>query len=169
MENRCSFSSVVTLLVLLSLVGSQQSCNHPKCDPGFILQGCKCVRCPWNTYWLVKQGHAQCERCTTICSAQRHLVEVNKCTYTVNRRCHCQAGFFCASVAQFTCRRCKPCPQGTFSKDSSLSGSCQAYTDCTALGKAVVTKGNRTHDQVCGTLKKMTLSKDKDSLLTMQS
>ncbi|XP_018592051.1 tumor necrosis factor receptor superfamily member 6B-like [Scleropages formosus] len=152
MEKRGSFSLRVTLLMFISLVGSELSGNCPRCDPGFIPQGCKCIRCPKNTYWLMRQGHAFCERCTMVCSAQRHLVEVSACTSTSNRECHCQAGFFCTSAAQYTCRRCKPCPEGTFSNVTSRSKSCQSYTDCTTLGMAVITKGSRTHDQVCGSL-----------------
>ncbi|XP_023697215.1 tumor necrosis factor receptor superfamily member 6B-like [Paramormyrops kingsleyae] len=126
------------------------SLKSTTCTSGLVYRQEKCVPCPPKTYWLMKQGRAQCERCTEVCSGQRHLKQVKACTNSSNRECHCDAGFFCASPAQYTCRRCLPCPPGTFSGTPSRNRFCRSHSKCISADMAVVIEGTATHDQVCG-------------------
>ncbi|XP_048873305.1 tumor necrosis factor receptor superfamily member 6B-like [Brienomyrus brachyistius] len=124
--------------------------NSTTCTSGLVYRQEKCVPCPPRTYWLMKQGRALCERCTEVCSGRRHLKEVKPCKTSSNRECHCDAGFFCASTAQYTCRRCLPCPPGTFSSSPSRNRFCQSHSECTSADMVVVIEGTATYDQVCG-------------------
>ncbi|KAG9334239.1 hypothetical protein JZ751_008386 [Albula glossodonta] len=81
--------------------------------------------------------------------ASRFLMEVKKCTFNFNRECHCEKGYFCEIPIQYTCRRCKPCPEGTFINITSRNERCRQHTDCARLGMMIISKGNRTHDHVC--------------------
>ncbi|KAG7478446.1 hypothetical protein MATL_G00080470 [Megalops atlanticus] len=152
MEYRRCASRSFTLLSLLGLVCcASAECPTSKCAKGLILQACQCVACPKNHYWLERRRVPLCELCTN-CSATPNLTQVLDCGPMQNRKCHCEKGFFCESPAQFTCRRCKPCPPGTFSSGPTLGKTCQSYTDCGSLGLAVLAEGTRTEDRVCASV-----------------
>ncbi|CDQ77973.1 unnamed protein product [Oncorhynchus mykiss] len=116
---------------------------------GFIINKCKCVPCPNGYYWYKLNGHPKCDFCTKACSVDRHLTQVKECRRDSNRECHCVRGFFCASTAQYTCRRCKPCVSGTFSNTANLATSCKPHTVCGHKGMTMVTEGTASQDRVC--------------------
>ncbi|KAJ8371260.1 hypothetical protein SKAU_G00112880 [Synaphobranchus kaupii] len=116
---------------------------------GKISPECKCVPCPPDKYRVVRSGRPRCEFCTQQCRADRHLVQIKDCAVDSNRECYCDRGYFCESAAQYTCRRCHPCPDGTFMDTTSRRSSCKKHTNCASLGMALTSTGNRTHDQVC--------------------
>ncbi|KAJ8400726.1 hypothetical protein AAFF_G00394950 [Aldrovandia affinis] len=120
----------------------------PTCGQGFGQEDCACVPCLRDQYWQVKSRLSYCIRCTEPCSAHRNLKQVIDCGPTQNRVCHCDRGFLCKIKAQFKCRRCEPCPPGTFSNKLSMENFCRPHTDCSGLGLAVISKGNSTHDQL---------------------
>ncbi|XP_066546759.1 tumor necrosis factor receptor superfamily member 8 [Amia ocellicauda] len=129
-----------------------------------------CTPCAQDTFWTIRRGVPVCERCTERCSGDQ--VQVRNCTL-FDRVCQCRSGFFCATPAQNTCRRCqrhktcppgqgavrqgnatqdtqcKSCPAGTFSNISSASQPCLPHTDCAALGRTVLVNGSLTRDSVC--------------------
>ncbi|KAJ8388980.1 hypothetical protein AAFF_G00125410 [Aldrovandia affinis] len=150
MEFRRRLCRSLTLFYLFNLghFGQSSSCsNPPECELG---DPAKCKPCPPNKYCDVKIHNHKCAFCTEHCSAERHLTQVKDCTDYSNRECHCDRGFYCDLPIQFTCRRCKPCHDGSFSSNTSRATSCLNHTNCTSLGLAMISKGNRTHDQVCG-------------------
>ncbi|XP_035243235.1 tumor necrosis factor receptor superfamily member 3 isoform X1 [Anguilla anguilla] len=146
---RCVLASLTLLGLFVPVCSaSLSSCpSPPSCGQGFGLKNCVCVRCLQDHYWVVKSGLTLCARCTEKCSG--YLKEIIPCGPTQNRVCHCDRGFFCESKAQFSCRRCKPCPAQTFSSEISMEESCRPYTDCAGRGLAVNVSGTPTQDQRC--------------------
>ncbi|KAK6321674.1 hypothetical protein J4Q44_G00086500 [Coregonus suidteri] len=124
------------------------SCPHI-CDPGFFINKCKCVSCPDGKYLYMQNGLPKCDQCTEACSVDQHLTQVKECGRDSNRECHCDSGFFCANTAQYTCRKCKPCPAGTFSIKPNLTMSCKPHTDCDHKGMTMETEGTASQDRVC--------------------
>ncbi|KAJ8259102.1 hypothetical protein COCON_G00181140 [Conger conger] len=148
---RCVLVSL-TLLGLFVQVCSAllTSCpTPPQCGEGFGLKNCACVRCSQDQYRVVRNRLPSCQSCTEKCSGERNLTEASPCSPNKNRLCHCDRGFFCESAAQFSCRRCLPCPVGTFSNNISMNDFCQAYTDCAGRGLAVISSGSSTRDRLC--------------------
>ncbi|XP_027024587.2 uncharacterized protein LOC113657187 isoform X2 [Tachysurus fulvidraco] len=120
------------------------------CKPGFILQNCKCVKCPRGQFWFLMNGRAMCDTCTESCSVKKNQVEVSACTETTNRRCQCKPGYYCPSRVGLKCRRdCELCTSG-FTNTSNLDRSCHPYTDCASLGMTLIKNGSHTMDRVCG-------------------
>ncbi|XP_064153988.1 tumor necrosis factor receptor superfamily member 1B-like [Anguilla rostrata] len=155
MEFRRSICFSLTLLYLFNLVDfvwSRRCPNPPECKLGIISKECKCVSCPSGKYHVVRSGNPRCEFCTQQCTAERHLIQIKDCTANSNRECHCDRGYFCESSAQYTCRRCTLCPDGTFTATTSRLQSCKQHTDCGSLGKVLISTGNRTHDHVCASV-----------------
>ncbi|KAI1890489.1 hypothetical protein AGOR_G00154230 [Albula goreensis] len=146
--------SLIGLVCSLSISGCP---GDGKCGPGFGLYNCECVACKSNEYRMISNGIPRCKICTEQCQADRNLREVTACGPTENRVCHCAQGFLCEISSDYTCRRCMPCPAGTFSSSLSLKTTCQPHTNCTGLGLAVISNGNRTHDYQCAST---TLSTD---------
>ncbi|KAJ8257648.1 hypothetical protein GJAV_G00188180 [Gymnothorax javanicus] len=145
---RCAIK-FLCLFILSNFVRSQTCSDPPECKWGTIPKDCKCVRCQPDRYILERSGHQRCDFCTQPCRADRHLVSIKNCTTYSNRECHCDRGYFCESAAQYTCRRCLPCPDGTFMDTTSRLPSCKQHTDCESLGMEMISRGNRTHDNVC--------------------
>ncbi|XP_035633123.1 tumor necrosis factor receptor superfamily member 8-like isoform X1 [Oncorhynchus keta] len=138
------------ILCFFNLVCSVLLSSCPRnCDPGFIINKCKCIPCPDGYYWYKLNGRPKCDFCTEACSVDRHLTQVKECRRDSNRECHCDRGFFCASTAQYTCRRCKPCVSGTFSNTANLATSCKPHTVCGHKGMTMVTEGTASQDRVC--------------------
>ncbi|NXT84738.1 TNR8 factor, partial [Zapornia atra] len=101
------------------------------------------------------------------------LVEKEPCSFNSSRVCECRPGLFCLLPVVNTCIRCQQhtvcqpgfgvkvrgtstndvtceeCPSGTFSDQNSSTDICKPHTNCTALNKVALGKGNATHDQVC--------------------
>ncbi|KAM9536385.1 uncharacterized protein ACWYII_040425 isoform 1-T1 [Salvelinus alpinus] len=147
---RCITSCPLIILCLFNLVCSVLLSSCPRtCDSGFIINKCKCVPCPDGYYWYKLNGRPKCDFCTEACSVDRHLTQVKECHRDSNRECHCDRGFFCASTAQYTCRRCKPCVSGTFSNTANLAMSCKPHTVCGHKGMTMVTEGTASQDRVC--------------------
>ncbi|XP_041743388.1 tumor necrosis factor receptor superfamily member 8 isoform X2 [Coregonus clupeaformis] len=143
-------SCPLRILCLFNLVCSVLLSSCPRtCDSGLIINKCKCVPCPDGYYWYKQNGHPKCDFCTEFCSVDQHLTQVKECRWDSNRECHCDRGFFCASTAQYTCRRCKPCPPGTFSNTPNLAMSCKPHTDCGHKGMTMITEGTASQDRVC--------------------
>ncbi|KAG7472855.1 hypothetical protein MATL_G00113340 [Megalops atlanticus] len=147
--HRCTPRSLI-LLCLFNLVCSVSSTsNSSECEIGFIPKNGICDQCEKNQFWLKKRGRPYCERCTLPCSEKDHLKQVKDCTKTTNRECRCDRGYYCDSPIQYTCRRCKRCPEGTFSNILSRGESCQPHTNCASQNMIEIWKGNGTHDSVC--------------------
>ncbi|XP_064825034.1 tumor necrosis factor receptor superfamily member 21 isoform X3 [Oncorhynchus masou masou] len=143
-------SRPLRILCLFNLVSSVLLSSCPQiCDPGFIIDKCKCVPCPDGYYWYMQNGLPKCDHCSEACSVDQHLTQVKECGRDSNRECHCDSGFFCDNAAQYTCRRCKPCSPGTFSNKPNLTMSCKPHTDCGHKGMTMVTEGTATQDRVC--------------------
>ncbi|XP_055725995.1 tumor necrosis factor receptor superfamily member 21 [Salvelinus fontinalis] len=143
-------SCPLRIICLFNLVSSVllSSCPHI-CDPGFIIDKCKCVPCPDGQYWYTQNGLPKCDRCSEACSVDLHLTQVKACGPDSNRECHCDSGFFCVIAVQYTCRKCKPCSPGTFSNKPNLTMSCKPHTDCGHKGMTMVTEGTASQDRVC--------------------
>ncbi|XP_029550586.1 tumor necrosis factor receptor superfamily member 9b isoform X2 [Salmo trutta] len=147
---RHNTSCPLRILCLFNLVSSVLLSNCPHiCDPGFIINKCKCVPCPDDHYWYTQNGLPKCDQCSKACSVDQHLTQVKECSRYSNRECHCDSGFFCDNAAQYTCRRCKPCSPGTFSNKPNLTMSCKPHTDCGHKGMIMVTEGTASQDRVC--------------------
>ncbi|XP_024282522.1 tumor necrosis factor receptor superfamily member 21 isoform X2 [Oncorhynchus tshawytscha] len=143
-------SRPLRILCLFNLVSSVLLSSCPRiCDPGFIIDKCKCVPCHDGYYWYMQNGLPKCDQCSEACSVDQHLTQVKECGRDSNRECHCDSGFFCDNAAQYTCRRCKPCSPGTFSNKPNLTMSCKPHTDCGHKGMTMVTEGTATQDRVC--------------------
>ncbi|KAL0978683.1 hypothetical protein UPYG_G00173860 [Umbra pygmaea] len=125
------------------------SSGHKPCNPGFIVEGGKCV-CATGSYGYQQNGVPRCDPCTQACLATNKLIEVKECSSDSNRECHCASGFFCEDPNQYTCRRtCKSCLHGTFSNTPNLNTSCKAHTNCSLRGMLMVAEGTATMDRVC--------------------
>ncbi|KAJ8264905.1 hypothetical protein COCON_G00140040 [Conger conger] len=144
--------TVIYLFNLVDFVWSRRCSDQPECKEGVFTEQCQCVPCSPDKYRTVRSNHARCEFCTQACDAERHLVQIRDCTAHINRECHCDRGYFCQSTAQYTCRRCLPCPDGTFLSTTSRRESCHRHTDCGRQGMALISTGNSTHDHVCARL-----------------
>ncbi|XP_052329248.1 tumor necrosis factor receptor superfamily member 21 isoform X3 [Oncorhynchus keta] len=143
-------SRPLRILCLFNLVSPVLLSSCPQiCDPGFIIDKCKCVLCSDGFYWYMQNGLPKCDLCSKACSVDQHLTQVKECGRDSNRECHCDSGFFCDNAAQYTCRRCKPCSPGTFSNKPNLTMSCKPHTDCGHKGMTMVTEGTATQDRVC--------------------
>ncbi|XP_043934926.1 tumor necrosis factor receptor superfamily member 14-like [Protopterus annectens] len=86
-----------------------------KCPPGtHLVKQCTslihdtiCVSCEADKYTEMWHSSKTCRPCTTKCSREHNLVEVQKCTNRTARICDCQAGYFCTVKATNTCDICK--------------------------------------------------------------
>ncbi|KAL4622549.1 tumor necrosis factor receptor superfamily member 8-like isoform X1 [Arapaima gigas] len=152
MDSYGHLSRSLNLLLLVSLVVSDRT-PCPKCQQGHVSDHCKDVPCCNGSYFRIKQGSPMCEQCTKQCEDSEHLVEIQKCGGNFSRECHCKKGYYCNSKAQYTCRRCFPCPSGTFSNITSLEPmehTCKIHTNCASRGLVIISEGSRTRDHQCG-------------------
>ncbi|XP_071623298.1 tumor necrosis factor receptor superfamily member 8 [Heliangelus exortis] len=131
-----------------------------------------CMRCGPEEYVNTSSPKPYCDACVS-CTEESDLVEMSPCSLNSSRVCQCRPGLFCQTPAQHTCTRCQQhtlcqpgfgvkvrgtsttdvtcekCPDGTFSDQSSSTEICKPHTNCAALHKIPLRKGNATHDQVC--------------------
>ncbi|KAM6241171.1 tumor necrosis factor receptor superfamily member 8 isoform 2-T3 [Porphyrio hochstetteri] len=157
---------------------TSQSCCY-QCPPGYVKKkACPsdpeedCMRCGPEQYVSKASQKPQCDACVS-CTEESDLVEKEPCSFNSSRVCECRPGLFCLLPVVNTCIRCqqhtvcKPgfgvkvrgtstndvtceeCPSGTFSDQNSSTDICKPHTNCAALNKVALHKGNATHDQVC--------------------
>ncbi|KFO98872.1 Tumor necrosis factor receptor superfamily member 8, partial [Calypte anna] len=131
-----------------------------------------CIRCGPEEYVNTSSPKPHCSACVS-CAKEFDLVEKSPCSLNSSRVCQCRPGLFCQTSTQDTCTRCQQhtlcqpgfgvklrgtsttdvtcekCPEGTFSDQSSSTEICKPHTNCAALHKIPLRKGNATHDQVC--------------------
>ncbi|NXE17960.1 TNR8 factor, partial [Ardeotis kori] len=157
---------------------TSRSCCY-RCPSGYIKKKrCPrnldedCMRCGPEQYLNEAFQKPRCDACVS-CAKEFDLVEKEPCSFNSSRVCECRPGLFCRTPVLNTCIRCqqhtvcKPgfgvkvrgtsttdvtcekCPAGTFSDQNSSTDICKPHTNCAALNKIALRKGNATHDQVC--------------------
>ncbi|NXG62551.1 TNR11 factor, partial [Hemiprocne comata] len=147
-----------------------------KCEPGkYMSARCTdtsdsvCQPCGPNEYMDVWNEEEKC-LLHKICDQGKALREVNPGNSTFQRQCACTMGYHwnedcdccqrntvCAPgfgvehpVQQDKDTVCTPCPRGYFSKVASSTDKCKSWTNCTALGMAVIVPGTDKSDASCG-------------------
>ncbi|KFP41254.1 Tumor necrosis factor receptor superfamily member 8, partial [Chlamydotis macqueenii] len=157
---------------------TSRSCCY-RCPSGYIKKKTcprnpdeDCMRCGPEQYLNEAFQKPRCDACVS-CAIEFDLVEKEPCSFNSSRVCECRPGLFCRTPVLNTCIRCqqhtvcKPgfgvkvrgtsttdvtcekCPAGTFSDQNSSTDICKPHTNCAALNKIALRKGNATHDQVC--------------------
>ncbi|KAM6046420.1 tumor necrosis factor receptor superfamily member 8 [Chlamydotis macqueenii] len=157
---------------------TSRSCCY-QCPSGYIKKKTcprnpdeDCMRCGPEQYLNEAFQKPRCDACVS-CAIEFDLVEKEPCSFNSSRVCECRPGLFCRTPVLNTCIRCqqhtvcKPgfgvkvrgtsttdvtcekCPAGTFSDQNSSTDICKPHTNCAALNKIALRKGNATHDQVC--------------------
>ncbi|KAM9370157.1 tumor necrosis factor receptor superfamily member 8-like [Phaethornis superciliosus] len=157
---------------------TSQSCCY-QCPSGYVKKkACPrdpdrdCMRCGPEEYVNTSSPKPHCRACVS-CTEEFDLVEKSPCSGNSSRVCECRPGLFCQTSAQHSCSRCQQhtlcqpgfgvkirgtsttdvtcekCPDGTFSDQNSSTEICKPHTNCAALNKVPLSKGNATHDQVC--------------------
>lgn len=131
---------------------------------------CKpCGEKQFTAYW---HRMKKCKGCAAQCSDDQE--EVQPCTPTTMRVCHCRPGFYCIDPSDRTCNqclkyheckdglgvitpgskdadvKCAPCASGTFSDKISATETCRPHIKCAALGREILHEGNSREDAVCG-------------------
>ncbi|KAK1799632.1 hypothetical protein P4O66_006093 [Electrophorus voltai] len=155
-------------------VKDNRCCN--RCQPGNrVTTICSkdvntvCEPCQDGTYSDNFNYHPNCFRCNK-CSQNKNLVIAKQCTKVSDTVCVCKAGMQCVhSSRTMSCdkcikvcppgqgtspsgtarsNKCAPCPEGTFSKDSSFR-PCQPHTRCDLQGRKVLHPGTSEYDAIC--------------------
>ncbi|XP_070544643.1 tumor necrosis factor receptor superfamily member 21-like [Ptychodera flava] len=119
----------------------------------------KCLLADIKSFWL----------CKDVCDGLDQVIRQD-CTPTQERKCGCRNGTYAlasgthcvaytcppgmmVSLAHYRSRiRCRFCPDQSYSNIYNSRRSCRPRTDCRAIGKALLWKGNHTHDALCGDL-----------------
>ncbi|XP_072282499.1 uncharacterized protein [Pyxicephalus adspersus] len=114
-----------------------------------------CEKCPAG-YYNPANYRGNCRPCK-ICIAAEGSIEVKPCTISSDAVCRCPEGSrpknerntacLCEPGKEIVNKKCQPCVYGHFS--SYENSQCQPWTNCSALGLAVLVDGSATNDVQC--------------------
>ncbi|XP_029432521.1 tumor necrosis factor receptor superfamily member 16-like [Rhinatrema bivittatum] len=166
----CSSASNETSYIVIQ-DGNKLFCQF--CPPGRRVQkectknvNTTCVLCEEDTYLQYPNGLLHCLPCRKPCGD--HAREVATCERTQNRVCVCDNDAYeldglceqhrkCplgygvrkkgTAISNVVCGRCLP---GHFSDKISSTDECEKHQNCFLNGYLIKTRGNTTHDTICG-------------------
>ncbi|KAM5140366.1 tumor necrosis factor receptor superfamily member 9-like [Mantella aurantiaca] len=121
-----------------------------------------CTKCAAG-YYNPPNHRSGCKQCD-ICNAAEGSIQEEPCTVSSNAVCSCPEGSLpkndqntaclCVSGKEIIDRKCQPCADGYFS--SRENSKCRPWTNCSALGLAVLVAGSVTQDVQCSKPKSTT-------------
>ncbi|XP_076023164.1 tumor necrosis factor receptor superfamily member 5 [Genypterus blacodes] len=153
-------------------VQNDQCCK--KCGPGTKMTSgstCldpKCENCKDGEY---RDAYTILDKCLLqpYCDQNKNFEVPVKTSKTEESTCVCKQGYTCLSKLCVTCMQhakcgpgygvqskgnhthdtlCRPCPDGTFSDETSEADKCKKRTDC-VLGSHIKREGTATSDNIC--------------------